>query len=247
MYRSLSKKIFHMIMVILIIFVILSVAGILVLRYHVEGESNMPFEITKISIVETVEGIEKEDAKEKWNLFVNQNNDIYIYLEKNNSHSKTEIIEEVKIDNIVISKTNKTGETKVYKPVENEKRMFVNSPENEIQEIVYKGALESNIKEQKISNQGGKIVFRYAINNLSQFISENLEEIDHSKLLKLTNIKQEDLQTTLKFNITISLKSGKKYQTTVELIIPSEGIIEEGTKGIEITDLDNIIFKRIEN
>ena len=29
--------------------------------------------------------------------------------------------------------------------------------------------------------------------------------------------------------------------------IPGEEIIEEGTKGIEITDLQDIIFKRIEN
>ena len=38
-------------MVVAIVFVILCVAGILVLRYQVEGESNMPFEITKISIL----------------------------------------------------------------------------------------------------------------------------------------------------------------------------------------------------
>ena len=56
-------------------------AGILVLRYQVEGESNMPFKLTKISIVESVEGIETESAEEKWNINVNQNNDIYIYIE----------------------------------------------------------------------------------------------------------------------------------------------------------------------
>ena len=125
--------------------------------------------------------------------------------------------------------------------------MFINSLENEANEIIYNGDLESSIKEQKISNQGGKVAFRYAINNVSQYISENDVEIDHSKLLKLTNITPEDLQTKISFDITIKLKSGKIYQTTIDLDIPSQDIIEEGTKGIEITDLQNIIFKRIEN
>ena len=247
MYRSLSKKIFHIIIITIIIFVILCIAGIFVLRYQVEGESNMPFDIKKISLIESVEGIETEGKTEKWNFNVNQNNDIYVYIEKNDQYNKTEIIESVKIDNIKINKENNTGKVKIYKPVIDEKRMFINEVENEVNEIIYNGDLESNVKEQKISNQGGKVAFRYAINNVSQYISENDSEIDHSKLLKLTNIKPEDLQTKISFDITIKLKSGKIYQTTIELDIPSQDIIEEGTRGIEITDLNNIIFKRIEN
>lgn len=247
MFRNLNKKIFHIIMIIAIIFVILCVAGILILRYQVEGESNLPFKITKISIVESVEGNAIQGATEKWNLNVNQNNDIYIYIEKNSNYGKTEIIEEVEINNIVIDKQKEKGELKLYKPVMDEKRMFINSVENEITGITYKGELESNIKEQKISNQGGIIAFRYGINNLSQYISENDEQIDHSQLLKLTNITQEDLQTKLSFNIIIKLTSGKKYQATINLDVPTEDIIEKGTIGKEITELDGIIFKRIEN
>ena len=247
MFRNLNKKIFHIIMIIVIIFAILCMAGILILRYQVEGESNMPFKITKISIVESVEGNAIQGAMEKWNLHVNQNNDIYIYIEKNSNYGKTEIIEEVEINNIVINKQKEKGELKLYKPVMDEKRMFINSVENEITGITYKGELESNIKEQKISNQGGIIAFRYGINNLSQYISENDEQIDHSQLLKLTNITQEDLQTKLSFNIIIKLTSGKKYQATINLDVPTEDIIEKGTIGKEITELDGIIFKRIEN
>lgn len=247
MFRNLNKKIFHIIMITAIVFVILCVAGILILRYQVEGESNMPFKITKISVVESVEGNAIQGATEKWNLNVNQNNDIYIYIEKNSSYGKTEIIEEVEINNIVINKQKEKGELKIYKPVVDEKRMFINSTENEITGITYKGELESNIKEQKISNQGGIIAFRYGINNLSQYISENDEQIDHSQLLKLTNITQEDLKTQLSFNIIIKLTSGKKYQATINLDVPTEDIIEKGTIGKEITELDGIIFKRIEN
>ena len=207
MFRNFNKKIFHVIMIVVIVFVILCVAGILALRYQVEGESNMPFEITKISIVESVEGKSVEGATEKWNLKVNQNNDIYIYIEKNSSYGKTEIIEEVEINNINIDKQSEKGELKFYKPVVDDKRMFINSSENEITGITYIGELESNIKEQKISNQGGIVAFRYGVNDLSQYISDSDEQIDHSKLLKLTNITKQDLQAKLSFNIIIKLNS----------------------------------------
>ena len=55
MYRNLKQKIFHSLIITIIIIAILSVGGMLILRYQVEGESNMPFKISKISIVESVE------------------------------------------------------------------------------------------------------------------------------------------------------------------------------------------------
>ena len=247
MYSNINKKIFHVIMIIVLISVILSIGGILILRYQVEGESNMPFKIKKISIIESVEGTENIGTPEKWNLNVNQNNDIYIYLEKNSNYGKTEIIQNVQIRNININKQNEIGDKKIYKPVIDEKRMFINSVENEITEITYTGELESNIKEQKISNQGGIIAFRYAINNLAQYISDTDEQIDHSQLLKLTNITKENLQTNLSFDLILTLISGKKYQATITLDVPSGEVIEQGTFSKEIKEFDNIIFKRIEN
>lgn len=247
MYRNIKQKAFHVAIIIIIISIILCIGGMLILKYEVEGETNMPFKITKISIVESVEGMENEGANEKWNFNVNQNNDIYIYIEKNSSYGKTEIIDNVEIKNINVNRIKELGELKFYKPIEDEKRMFNNLPENEITEITYKGELESNIKQQKISNQGGIVAFRYGINNLSQYVSENDEQIDHSKLLKLTNITQEDLQANLTFDIILSLNGGKRYQALVKLDIPTDEIIEKGTVGVDITNLEDIIFKRVEN
>lgn len=247
MYRNVKQKIFHSVIITVIIIAILCVGGMFILRYQVEGESNMPFKISKISIIESVEGTESQEAEEKWNLNVDENNDIYIYLEKNSAYGKTEIIQSVDIKNININKSKEKGIVALYKPVQDEKRMFVNKEENEITEITYEGDLESNIKEQKISNQGGIIAFRYGINNISQYISQDAEEIDHSQLLKLTDITEEDLKTILTFDIIINLTSGKKYQAPISIDIPTDEIIEKGTVGIDKTDLNNIIFKRIEN
>ena len=247
MYRNVKQKIFHSVIIAVIIIAILCVGGMFILRYQVEGESNMPFKISKISIIESVEGTESQEAEEKWNLNVDENNDIYIYLEKNSAYGKTEIIQSVDIKNININKSKEKGIVALYKPGQDDKRMFVNKEENEITEITYEGDLESNIKEQKISNQGGIIAFRYGINNISQYVSQDAEEIDHSQLLKLTDITEDDLKTTLTFDIIISLTSGKKYQAPISIDIPTDEIIEKGTVGIDKTDLNNIIFKRIEN
>ena len=88
MYRNVKQKIFHSVIISVIIISILCVGGMFILRYQVEGESNMPFKISKISIIESVEGMETEGANEKWNFNVNQNNDIYIYIEKNSFKRK---------------------------------------------------------------------------------------------------------------------------------------------------------------
>lgn len=247
MYRNVKQKIFHSVIITVIIIAILCVGGMFILRYQVEGESNMPFKISKISIIESVEGTESQETEEKWNLNVDENNDIYIYIEKNSAYGKTEIIQSVDIKNINISKSKEKGIVALYKPVQDEKRMFVNKEENEITEITYEGDLESNIKEQKISNQGGIIAFRYAINNLSNYISNENEEVDYGKLLQLTNIKEENIKTTISFDFMITLTTNRKYQTNIQIDIPAKEVIEKGVAGIELTEFNNLIFKRIEN
>ena len=247
MYRNLNKRIIRIVISIIIISVIIFITGFFIVKYQVEGETNIPFIISKISIIQSVEGIENKGSQEIWNFNINENNDIYLYIEKNSSYGRTEIINDVTINNIKIEKNNNIGETKLYKPVEDEKKMFTNSREYEMSEITYKGELESNIKKQNISNQGGVIAFRYGINNISQFISNSNDEINHSQLLQITNVKEEDIKTKIIFDVIIKLISGRKYQATVSLDIPTSQIIEKGTNGIEITDTKGIVFKRIEN
>ena len=74
-----NKKIFHLIMLIIIITIILFLAGVIILKYNVEGETNMPFKINKISIISSSEGIDKEATDTKWAFDLYQSNDVYIY------------------------------------------------------------------------------------------------------------------------------------------------------------------------
>ena len=49
----------------------------------------------------------------------------------------------------------------------------------------------------------------------------------------------------LKVCVIIVIVNKKTYQTTVELELPVEGVITNGTTNQEITDLEDIVFKII--
>lgn len=245
--RFTKTKMFHLCMVIVIIAVILFAVGIIALRYAVEGETNMPFELSKITVISSSEGKDKVVEGSKWAFDINQNNDIYLYIEKNDNSNKQEIIKEIEINNINVEKNTEKGEIKLYKPTTAEEAtIFSNKEENEIQSIIYTGDLQSDLKQQKISNQGGIIAFRYGLNNVSEYLSQD-EEINHSELLKKSNVSEEDLKAKLTFDIIIRLESGKEYKASISLDVPVEGIVEKGTTSIEKTDLSDVVFKRIKN
>ncbi|MBR3162622.1 MAG: hypothetical protein IKF17_00785 [Clostridia bacterium] len=247
MEQNLSKKLFHICMIIVIIAVILFGVGILIIRYQVEGETNLPFNISKISIISSVDGKDNKDDVNKWNITVNQNNDIYIYIDKNNSYNKTEIIDSIIVDNITFNKETEKGQINIYKPTEKGTNIFENSEDSITNQIIYTGDMESNIKKLKISNQGGLVVFRIANDKVATFISNDWEQVDYSKLLQSTKTTYEDLKAIVNMDLTIKLKSGKSYRTNLHIDVPINEIVEKGTSSKEITDTKEFIFKRIEN
>ena len=239
-----NKKYFNIAMIIIIIAVIFFILGIIVLRYHVEGETNMPFSLSKISIISSSEGMDKQTADTKWAFDVYQSNDVFLYIDKNSGYGKTEAIKSVIIDNLQIE-ANKKEAIKIYKPDEQEEKLiFKNKEENNVQTIEFAGGLESNLKQSKISNQGGLVAFRCSNNNLSEYCS-NEEEINHQQLLKKAGVKQEDLEVKITFDLTIQLQDGKQYKASISLDFPIGNVIEEGTTSTEITDVKDFVFKRI--
>lgn len=231
-------------MIIVIIAIILFLFGIIILRYHVEGETNMPFQLSKISVISSSEGMDKEATDTKWAFDVYQSNDIFLYIDKNAGYAKTEAIKYVKIDNIQMEQK---GNIKIYKPDEKEEKLiFKNKEENEIQNIEYIGSMESNIKQLKISNQGGLVAFRCSLNNLAEYTS-NEEEINHHELLKKAGVTKEELALKITFDLTIKLEGGKEYKSTISLDFPTGDVIEEGTTSTEITEVKDFIFKRVNN
>lgn len=245
--KKLTKtKSFHICMIMVIIVAILFIVGMLVLRYNVEGETNMPFELSKIAIISSQEGIDDGQTDTRWSFNVHQANDIYLYIDKNENYDKTEVIQSVNIDNIQVEADN-TENIKLYKPdAQEEKVIFKYKDEDIVENIEYTGDMESDLKNLKISNQGGIVAFRCSNNHVANYKS-NDEEINHNDLLKKCNIANENLQIKLSFHLTIKLESGKEYQAEIKLELPTGNVVENGNASTEITDLDNIIFKRIHN
>ena len=237
-------KALHVSIIVLIIVAIVFTALMLFLRYDEKGEENMPFDISKISIISSINGQDNKDNKNLWNKSVGQDNDIYIYIEKNNDYKKTETIEKIVINNFVINTNTKKGELIIYKPSNNEKQLFENEDKYKSEEIIFTGEQLTKIKELKISNQGGIVAFRLANKNLGNYIS-NEKEIDYNNLLKKINITEDQIKTNISFDVTIVLSRNKQFKATINLDLPIDGVVEKGKSSKEIKGKD-FVFKRID-
>lgn len=222
------------------------ITGIISMKYYVEGETNMPFTLSKITIVSTAEGVENEGTQEKWNLSIFQNNDIYFSIEKNDNNKEDEIIESVSIENIQVLENPKVGQIKTYMPNSSDGRLFSYSDEYIVQEnkLTFKGASKSNSKTLEIGNQGGTAVIRFANTQIGTYISNEDEEIKHDgSLLQKLNVQNEDVSFKVSFDVVINLKN-KSYISNITLNLPCENdLIENGTCSKEITD--KFVFKRV--
>lgn len=237
---------FHMCVVATIIIFILFVVGVVSLKYNVEGEGNPPFSLSKISIISNIEGTDVEDSQNKWNLKADQNNDIYLYIKKNENYKYTETISSVLLNNFKVEEQPKIGNLQLFKPDSNlDSVIFKNNDDNKADSIEYTGDTDSSIKEMKISNQGGLIVFRYAVSDIGNYISNDDEQINHSELLKKLSVNNDDLKFKISFDITINLDSKKSYKANMSLDLPIGNVVDDGMQSTENNDLDSIIFKRI--
>ncbi len=245
MNDRMKKKLLKLALTIVIVIAIIFVAMMYLITYHEEGETNIPFKISKIIIVSSADGTQSAGAQNQWALDVNQNNDVYLYIDKNKSYGKTEFIESVKINNFSIEKETDKEKIKIYKTTTEENKMFNNTEEYETKELTYVGELESNIKEEKISNQGGIVTFRCANNKVSQYLADNITEVNYNQLLQMTGVEQKDLNVKISFDIAIKVVGKKTYQATVNLDLPVEDVITNGTANLEITKLEDIVFKII--
>lgn len=245
---NIMKKIVQIFIVIFITVLIGTVIALLILKYYVEGENNMPFELSKIMVISTAEGKDVESSEEKttkWNFDISQNNDIYIEITKNKNYEKTEVIDEIIIDNFKTIEEPKVGKIEIYRPTEIEEVTYENKEEYKIENtLIYKGNENSSIKNLEIANQGGMLLLRYAINDLGNYNSEDQEIKHDGTILKKIGINNEKIKSKVAFDISIKLKSDVTYTGTVEIEIPAGNIVDEGTSHYEKNDLSNIIFKR---
>lgn len=240
-----GKKIVHICVILGIIVLILIIAGIIMLRYQVEGETNLPFELSKMIVVSTAESNEIEAvADTKWNFSVNQYNDIYLEIQKNDEYTKNINIKNITFENFVIEKNSGAENIKLYransegKVVEDEAHLVGNS-------LTYKGEKETNLDELKISNQGSIILLRSVNQNVCEVRSNDEEIIHDGTLLAKGNANSEDLNYKLSFDVVIETSRDIKYKGTISIELPTGDVQTQGKTQLEKTDFSDVIFKRM--
>ena len=236
-------KMFIAISVLVLVFI---TVAIMMIKYEVEGEQNMPFNLSKMVVISTAEGVENsEKSKTKWDLNICQNNDVYIYFDKNENYKKDEIIEKVVIDNIKVLSEPKKGTVKVYMPNSSNGSLYENSDEYLVEDkLQYTGASQSNSKTLEVGSKGGEVLIRFSNTNIGNYKSDKDSQIVHDgSIIGKTDATYEDIQFKVSFDLSIQT-SKVNYKANIVLDLPTGNIIEEKTSNLEINDTSNIIFKR---
>ena len=246
--KTSMKDLIKMIALISILLIVIIVVIMIVIQYQIEGEKDMPYKLSKITIISTAEGEQNTENIEetaKWNLSVNQNNDVYFFIDKK-SAKDDEFIENVTIENINITKQPLKGNIKMYMPSSVEGRTFLYDDSYIIDgKLEYKGGKTSNPKILEIGSQGGSAILRFSNTQIGKFISnENIEVKHDGTLISKVGINEDEVKFQVNFDLIIQI-NGIKYKSNIYLDLPCNNLCTEGTTTKEITDMSNIVFKRV--
>lgn len=243
--NSKFKKIIKTNILIFIIVLAIAVIGVIILKYHVEGEQNMPFDLSEILVVSTAEGYQNDNSnKVNWDVELYQTNDVYLNIKKNKNYKDTEVIKSVEIKNINIEEKPLVGDISIYLPSSQEQTYNYEEASKVDSEIIYEGDTKSDIKNLKISNQGGTIIFR-VVNKTGKTYTSNEDELKHDgTLLKKVDIDSNDIKTKISFEIVINLESDISFTGKVTLELPIGDVATQGITNLNKEDTKDIVFKR---
>lgn len=244
--RTQSKNKVKKYILIAVTILILTAVASIILRYYVEGESNMPFKISKIMVISSAQGIQQGENQSSWNLELAQTNDIYIEVSKNKNYHQTEIINKIILSDIKVQTKPEKGTINFYKATIYDNSVLNTTKEYLIQDrIEFKGAEKSNLEGLEIANQGGLILFRCINENVGKYETNDTTEIKHDgTLLAKCGIQNDDIKFKISFNIEIILESGIVYKAYVAQDLPIGNVVDQGVTNYQKTDLTDIVFKR---
>lgn len=240
-----SKKLIKTYLSLALFILFIAIIIILVLRYSIEGEKNLPFNLTSIRVISTAIGDNKEDLENSWNLDIIQKNDFYFYFEKNPEYKREESISKITFENFEFKKSSDKGTINIYKPSENSILYYYNDEYKLDNSISYSGALNTNIQSLEIGNQGGLIGFSIALTDLGNYTkSDNSDMVYDGTLLSKLDLTMEDISMEVSFDVIIETASNKKFKCTLYFDLPTGNIIEEGRSVLDKNNSQDVIFKR---
>ena len=235
-----KKRIF-----ITIILIIITLAIFSVIKYQVEGEQTLIYDVEKVLVTSTVEGDMIDGTENLWAIDVSQANDIFIYIKQK---EETELaISNIIIDKFKVNTNPQKGNIKILRPTGELKTLYKYSEQNYIDSnIEYIGGEIDDLKTLQINNSGGILGFRVKLENLGEYISnEDTEIVYDGTLLNKVGVTLEEIKTNISFDLTIKTSDNISYKTTISLDLPVGNIVEEGKSSIEINELNKLVFKRV--
>lgn len=241
MKKNLVKRCLFLVSIAIILMIVISI----IIKYDVEGEKRLPFSISKILLVSTVDGHVVDDPANIWNIGVTQVNDVFMYINKTIEGDTT--IKEIKFENFNVNKTQQKGKVKLLRPTGELSNLYTHSEQDYLNEsITYTGGVIDDMKSLEIANNGGILGFRFSIEDLGSYVSnENQEIIYDGRLLSNLGIGIEEIKFNVSFDIIITTSNNVSYKGTIKLDMPVDTVIEEGSSNLEITDFNDVVFKRI--
>lgn len=235
------KKCIFVFCIIMVLMIVISI----MVKYEVEGEKNLPYNISKILVISTVEGTPTDDGVNIWNIGVKQVNDLYFYIDKNDVTEET--IKQITLENFNVTTAPQKGNLALYRPTGELTNLYTYSEQNYLDKsITYTGAKIDDLKTLEIANNGGVIGCRFSLDNLGTYISNESTEITYDgKLLENLGISIEQIKFGISFDILIETNKNVVYKGNLSVNLPSENVITNGSDNFEITDFDNVVFKRM--
>ena len=244
--NKIIKEKLNKVLALLIIVIAFAVTLMIMLKYKTEGETNLPFLLTKIMIVSSADSETKQENPDnyKWNMSINQYNDIYMEIKKNYEYKRDCYIKSVSIENLKISEP-KIGKEIAYMPNSTDRKQYVYDDNFIIKDnLTYNGASANNPKNLEIANQGGNVLFRIANRNTSEYVSNEDGEVAYNgTLLKKTNVNIDDIKVNVNFDVVIRTNK-LQYRGNISLEMPTSDLEEKGVSNLTITDFSDVVFKR---
>ncbi len=240
-----KKRIIHTFVVIFVLIIIMLIATLLMFKYQIEGEKNLPFNIKKINVISTAESNITQDEEGIWHAGILQKNDVFFTIEKNSNYKKEEAIKKISFENFQTTKSNEEIIINIYRPTTS-MNSYKYTDEYKIENsLEYLGGLSTNSETLQINNQGGLVGFSITTDNLGEYIfSENEKLPSDGSLLAKAGVKEEEIKFNISFDLIIETESGKKFKSNIKLDLPTGNILEEGIGSLEDKELKDIVFKR---
>lgn len=231
----------------LFIVVILFTALMIILKYNEEGEKTLPFKLSKIVVISTVNGNSKSGSDTVWDIDINQINDLYISFEAEKKE-ENETIKSITFKNFSINQAKELGTAKLLAPTGDfGADLYTNSSEDyKEKEITFSGAETDDLKKQQIGNMGGTTSFRFELEKIGNFKSNDETEVSYNgSMLKKIGLSLDDLKADLSFDILITTSENIVYKGSINFQTPVGNIVEEGSSEKIIEDFSNVVFKRV--